>query len=104
MNENMGPPPGNQNQQGPQVTADTIRNAKTLKCEDCGGMIFEEKILIKTISALLSPSGKQETAPIPVMICNSCGKVPRIFDPQNILPEIVKCKIKKDKDSSNKEK
>ena len=83
-------------QQGSRITPDTIRNAKTLICE-CGGMIFQEKLVIKTISALLSPSGKEETAPIPVMVCDKCGMIPRKFDPQDVLPKSLKNKQKEDK-------
>ena len=76
-----------------QVTPETIKNSKTLTCE-CGGVIFEEKLMFKVLSALLSPSGKEETVPIPVMVCNQCGLVPSVFDPQGVLPEEIKTTLK----------
>ena len=71
------------------ITPETIKNSKTLKCE-CGGMVFEEKLMFKVLSALLSPTAREETIPIPVVICSSCGLVPNVFDPQSIMPEEIK--------------
>jgi hypothetical protein len=68
-----------------KVTPDMIRMSKSVTCE-CGGMLFQEKIFFKVLSALISPSGKEELVPMPVFVCEKCGKVPSIFDGQNILP------------------
>jgi hypothetical protein len=68
-----------------KVTPDMIRNSKSVTCE-CGGMLFQEKIFFKILSALISPSGKEEVVPMPIFVCEKCGKVPSFFDVQNILP------------------
>lgn len=70
----------------PQITPDMLRSSKNIVCE-CGGMIFSEKLFFKKISAFISPSGKEEVAPMPIIVCENCGKVPGAFDTQNILPE-----------------
>ena len=72
-----------------RVTPEMVRSSKTLKCE-CGGMLFHEKIFFKILSALISPSGKEELVPMPVFVCAKCGKVPSFFDSQNILPAEIK--------------
>ena len=72
-----------------KLTPEIINNAVTFKC-DCGGVIFTEKLFIKKLSALLSPSGNEEIIPIPVLICEECGKVPAILDQHNILPAEIK--------------
>ena len=69
-----------------KITPDMLRNSVNIVC-DCGGMVFSEKLFFKKISAIISTSGNEEVAPIPVIICESCGKVPSVFDSQNILPE-----------------
>jgi hypothetical protein len=69
----------------PQITPDMLRNSKNIVC-DCGGMLFSEKLFFKKISALISPSGKEEVAPMPVIVCEKCGKVPSAFDTNNVLP------------------
>ena len=73
----------------PQITPEMLRNSKNIVCE-CGGLIFAEKLFFKKISALLSPSGKEEVAPMPIIVCEACGKVPSAFDSQNILPAEIK--------------
>jgi hypothetical protein len=82
-----------QGMQRPQLTPDMLRNSKNVVCE-CGGMLFSEKLFFKKISALLSLSGREEVAPMPVIVCEACGKVPSAFDTQNILPDEVKAKPK----------
>jgi len=78
--------------QAPSITPEMIRNSKTIACE-CGGLIFEEKIIFKKLSAIISPSGKEETIPMPVMVCSKCGLVPHVFDPQNVIPAELKAVI-----------
>jgi len=75
----------------PQITPDMLRASHNVKC-DCGGMIFMEKLFFKKISALISPNGREELAPMPVIICEACGKVPSVFDSNNVLPEEIKAK------------
>lgn len=78
-------------QGGIRIPTDMIKNSKNVVCE-CGGMIFKEQVLFKVISPLISPTGKEETVPMPVFVCTKCGKVPDIFDPYNVLPDEIKSK------------
>lgn len=71
------------------ITSEMIANSQTIKCE-CGGMVFTEKMIFKKLSALLSPSGKEEFLPLNAMICEKCGKIPTIFDQTNIFPKELK--------------
>ena len=75
----------------PQITPDMLRNSQNVVCE-CGGMVFAEKLFFKKISAILSPNGKEEVAPMPIIVCENCGGVPAAFDTQNILPEEIRAK------------
>ena len=74
---------------GPQITPEIIRDSKNVQC-DCGGFLFTEKMMFKKISAIISPTGKEEVVPMSVIVCDKCGKVPEIFDSQNILPKEIK--------------
>jgi hypothetical protein len=76
-------------QTGVRITPDIIRSSKNVTCE-CGGMLFSEKVFFKVLSPLLSQSGKAEMIPMPVFVCEKCGKVPQIFDAQNVLPDEIK--------------
>ncbi len=76
---NLGQP------QAPQLTPEMIKNSQVIKCE-CGGIVFTEKLTFRKISAILSPTGREEVVPLPVVICEKCGKVPAAFDPHGIAP------------------
>jgi len=69
-----------------KLTGDIIKQCKNLTC-DCGGILFREGALYKKLSAIISPTGKEEVFPITVIICESCGKVPTEFNVNKILPE-----------------
>ena len=71
------------------ITPEIIQNSQTVKCE-CGGMVFTEKLVFKMMSPLLSPSGQAEMFPLNAMICDKCGKVPSVFDPNNMFPPELK--------------
>ncbi|MDD5649267.1 MAG: hypothetical protein PHF86_02435 [Candidatus Nanoarchaeia archaeon] len=86
MNQEM-----NQTAPGFQVNNEMIRKSKTLTCE-CGGMLFKEALFFKILSPLISPSGKEELAPLQIFVCEKCGKVPSIFDRLNIVPDELKAK------------
>lgn len=43
-------------------------------CE-CGSIFFRDVTVLKTISALVSPTGQEETVPINVFVCDKCGKL-----------------------------
>jgi len=81
----------NQRMQRPQITPDMLRNSKNVVCE-CGGMIFMEKLFFKKISALISPNGREELVPMPIIVCENCGKVPSAFDTNNVLPDEIRAK------------
>lgn len=87
---NPGQQIGGQPQQ-PQVTLEMIKNSQYIECE-CGGKLFKEKLAFKKLSSILSPSGKEEFIPMPLMVCEKCGKVPSVFDPQGLAPEDFKIK------------
>ena len=65
-------------QGGPGIHID-MSLAKDLKCEKCENNTFKQTMLIKKISALTSPSGKEMIVPITVFGCESCGHVNEEF-------------------------
>lgn len=75
--------------QQPRITEDMIKNATTLECS-CGGKVFSEKMILKKLSAIISPTGKEEMFPMNLLVCESCGLVPRELDPGNMIPEELK--------------
>lgn len=71
-----------------KITPEMMKSFKTVTC-DCGGMIFEEGIILKKISALVSPRGIEETYPLEVLVCKKCGKIPSELNIGDMLPDEV---------------
>ena len=55
-----------------QVQVD-LKDADTMKCQKCENSIFIQGYVIKKISAIVSPTGKEVIAPIQVFNCGNCG-------------------------------
>ena len=54
---------------------------KDIVCENCGGKYFRQVQAFKRLSALLSPSGKEQIVPIPSFRCDDCGFINKEFRP-----------------------
>jgi len=57
-----------------QVQVD-LKDADTMKCQKCENSIFIQGYVIKRISAIVSPTGKEVIAPIQVFNCENCGEM-----------------------------
>ena len=60
----------------PQVD---LSKADTVRCDDpeCNNILFIQSTVIKRLSAIVSPTGKEALVPIDVYSCGNCGKVPK---------------------------
>jgi len=52
----------------------------TLSCPQCGGFTFGASFIVKKLSALISPNGKETIVPIQVFTCNFCHSILPIGD------------------------
>ena len=59
-----------------QKTVD-LSKADTLQCEKCDNYLFITSYVIKRISAIMSPNGKEGLVPVQVYSCGNCGAVPK---------------------------
>jgi len=57
-----------------QVQVD-LKKAETMASQKYENKIFIQGYIIKKISAILSPTGKEVVAPIQVFNCGSCGEL-----------------------------
>ena len=57
-----------------QVQVD-LKQAETIKCNDCNNYLFITSFILKRLSALLSPNGQEALIPVQVYSCGNCGKV-----------------------------
>ena len=58
-----------------------LTHATDIVCESCGNLTFQEVLLMKKVSALISPNGKEGIVPIPTFSCVACGYVNQMFRP-----------------------
>ena len=52
-----------------------------IKCDECSGTVFHPAFILRKVSALISPTGKETIIPIQVFACDSCGHVNEEFMP-----------------------
>ena len=57
-----------------QVQVD-IRDAETIKCNDCNNYLFITSFVLKKLSAIVSPTGQETLIPVQVYSCGNCGEV-----------------------------
>mgnify|MGYP003116392415 FL=1 len=52
---------------------------KDIKCENCGCRFFRQVHAFKRVSALVSPTGKEQIVPVPTFRCDECGFINEEF-------------------------
>lgn len=62
-----------QQPQQQQINVD-ISKADDVVCKSCGGIYFDDVVRMKRLSALMSPTGREEYINIPTLLCLSCGE------------------------------
>ena len=50
-----------------------------IKCEACGCSTFKQTLLLRKMSALVSPNGQETIIPMQVFACEKCGHVNKEF-------------------------
>ena len=62
-----------------------LSDADTMKCQSCENPVFIQGYIIKKISAIVSPTGKEVIAPIQVFNCGSCGEMLPLSDLDELI-------------------
>ena len=62
-----------------------LSEADTMKCQSCENPVFIQGYIIKKISAILSPTGKEVIAPIQVFDCGNCGEILPLADIDELI-------------------
>ena len=81
---NTGNMPPGMGQAGPQQVNVDLSQAQDIVCDQCGNYTFNEVLLMKSLSALVSPTGKDAVVPIPTFACNACGFINDRFLPNSM--------------------
>lgn len=61
-----------------------INQTQAVICEECRGVYFEQALIIRKASGLLTGQAKPSYIPIPVFKCSDCGHVNSEFQPKEI--------------------
>ena len=62
-----------------QQTID-VSQTVPVKCEKCENQTFKQTLLIRKMSALVSPNGQETVIPVAVFACEKCGHVNTEFE------------------------
>ena len=62
-----------------QQTVD-VSQTTSVQCEKCENSTFKQTLLIRKVSALVSPNGQEQYVPIAVFACEKCGNVNSDFE------------------------
>ena len=64
--------PGKDGQMQEQID---ITKTSAIKCEACENQTFKQTLLLRKLSALVSPNGQETLVPVQVFACEKCGYV-----------------------------
>ena len=57
-----------------------VSQTTPVKCEKCENQTFKQTLLIRKVSALVSPNGQEQYVPIAVFACEKCDHVNAEFE------------------------
>ena len=72
---------GNFGGDGGPPTLDNIdlTHAKDITCEKCEHKGFKQTMMLKRLSALVSPNGQESIVPVMAFACDKCGHINEEF-------------------------
>ena len=68
--------------QGPQGQREMnvdISQTSEMKCDKCENNTFKQTMMLRKMSAIVSPDGQETIIPVGVFACESCGHVNEEF-------------------------
>ena len=69
--------PGKDGQMQEQID---ISKTSPVHCEKCENQTFKQTLVIRKLSALVSPNGQEQYIPVGVFACEKCGHVNAEFE------------------------
>jgi len=62
----------------------SLDKTQPLLCENCGGNVFQEGVVLRKASKFLTGTEKDGIIPIPTFYCVKCGHVNNEFIPEEL--------------------
>ena len=53
-----------------------VSQTTEMKCDKCGNNTFKQSMMLRKVSAIVSPTGQAGLVPVQVYSCGNCGEVP----------------------------
>ena len=72
--------------QGGAPTLDNVdlTHAIDIVCEKCQNKGFKQTMMLKKLSALMSPNGQEAIIPVMAFACDKCGHINKEFEDMDI--------------------
>ena len=64
---------------GPDMSNVDLTHAKDIECDECGNKGFRQTLMLKKLSALVSPNGQEAIIPVAAFACDKCGHINKEF-------------------------
>jgi predicted nucleic-acid-binding Zn-ribbon protein len=62
----------------------TLDKTTPITCDNCGGQVFTEGLIIRKASKFLTGTAQDSIIPIPTFACTQCGHVNQEFLPKEL--------------------
>jgi len=66
-----------ENNEQQKINIDAIENES---CKECKSELWDQALIVKKVSAIISPTGKEELTTIPVIVCKKCDTLYHGYD------------------------
>jgi len=70
----------------------SLRDTQQVECDECKNTTFQQVVMMRRVSRILTGAPKDSYMPIPTFQCASCGHVNEEFLPAELKPEPSKLK------------
>ena len=67
----------------------SLDKTKEIACEKCGNNVFQEGVLLRKASRLLTGTAQDALIPIPVFACSKCNHVNDEFLPPQLRSDYI---------------
>lgn len=68
----------------PRPTSITLKDTTSVSCDSCTNTTFNEAMIMRKVSRLLTGAPKDSYVPVPVFLCSSCGHLNEEFLPAEL--------------------
>lgn len=68
----------------PKQTSITLKDTSSVECDECKNTTFNEAMIMRKVSRLLTGAPKDSYVPVPVFLCSACGHLNEEFLPAEL--------------------